>query len=322
MRTFQLAMPGTGHKKSGLLCQDKTIALYENDTTCVALADGAGSAALSHFGAEAAVRATAEELCNSFDEFYDAKDTRSVRMHLISSVRKKLQELATKNDASMNDFASTLLFVAQKDNRYIAGQLGDGCMAFLRSGKTHLVSKPEKGEFANVTIFTTSPEAEHHLKLFKGEIGAITGFFLMSDGAAESLYHRITGEFAPLVGRLIIDTFCKHENWIHNALDPFFETYILSRTTDDCSIAILSCCSNYVDLINKIDRSGLFKLFYKSKYIPKEYTDDYIKILSNAEQTEDLRILSDLTGFELSILKRRVKRLRQLGFHEAIKLMI
>lgn len=319
MRTFQLAMRGTGHQKNGLPCQDKTIALCKNGATCIALADGAGSAPLSHFGAEAAVRVAADEFCRSFEEFYGAEDSRAVRLRLIGVVREKLEELATEHGASIKDFASTLLFVAQKDNRYIAGQLGDGYMAFLRSRETRLVAKPEKGEFANVTYFTTSPDAEQRLKLFKGEVGAIAGFFLMSDGAAESLYQRSNGEFAPLVGRLVTDTFCKNEKWMCHTLEPFFETHILSRTIDDCSIAILSCCSNYMEFFDTMDRPGLFRLFYKSKYIHREYTDDYINILLHAEQTEDLYLLSQFTGLELSTLKRRIRRLCQLGFHEAIK---
>lgn len=322
MRTFQLAMRGTGHQKNGLPCQDKTIALCENGTTCIALADGAGSAPLSHFGAEATVHIVARELCHSFEEFYKAKDSRIVRLRLIDAVQEKLQELSTEHGASMKDFASTLLFVAQKDKRYIAGQLGDGCMAVLRAKETCLVTKPEKGEFANVTYFTTSSDAEQHLKLFKGEVGALSGFFLMSDGAAESLYQRASGEFAPLVGRLVTDTFCKNKKWMRHLLESFFETHILSRTTDDCSIAILSCCSNYMDFFDTMDRFRLFRLFYKSKYIHKEYTDDYINILSNAEQTEDLYILSQFTGIELSTLKRRIRRLCQLGFHEAIKFKV
>jgi len=322
MKTFQLAMRGTGHQKNGLPCQDKTIALCENGATCIALADGAGSAPLSHFGAEAVVRVAAGELCRSFEEFYAVEDSRAVRLRLISAVRGKLQELATEHGASVKDFAATLLFVVQKDKRYIAGQLGDGCMAFLRSGETRLVAKPEKGEFVNETCFTTSPDAEQHLKLFKGEVGAIAGFFLMSDGAAESLYQRASGECAPLVGRLVTDTFCKNKKWMQHILASFFETHILSRTTDDCSIAILSCCSNYMEFFDTMDRFGLFRLFYKSKYIHKEYTDDYINILSNAEQTEDLYILGQLTGIELSTLKRRIRRLCQLGFHEAIKFKV
>ena len=42
---------GRGHSKNQIPCQDKTKAIFENGTYVISLADGAGSAKLSHYGA-------------------------------------------------------------------------------------------------------------------------------------------------------------------------------------------------------------------------------------------------------------------------------
>ena len=45
-RSVCCAMQGSGHKKSGVPCQDKTFRLNKNNVHVIALSDGAGSARL------------------------------------------------------------------------------------------------------------------------------------------------------------------------------------------------------------------------------------------------------------------------------------
>ena len=49
--SVQCAVQGRGHFKTDMPCQDKTNYLCKNETSVIALADGAGSATMSHFGA-------------------------------------------------------------------------------------------------------------------------------------------------------------------------------------------------------------------------------------------------------------------------------
>ena len=50
--SVECAVQGRGHIKSDIPCQDKTFHVHENGVDVIALADGAGSARLSHYGAE------------------------------------------------------------------------------------------------------------------------------------------------------------------------------------------------------------------------------------------------------------------------------
>ena len=64
---------GRSHRRSGAPLQDRTCVRTENGVTAAALADGAGSASLSHEGAEAAVQRTCRFLCRNFDALYRAE---------------------------------------------------------------------------------------------------------------------------------------------------------------------------------------------------------------------------------------------------------
>lgn len=316
MKLFQLAVQGRGHMKEGIPCQDKTAAREEFGTRCIVLADGAGSARLSHFGAAAVVESVAEILCREFESFYEAAAPADVTNAILDTLHVRLHEVAKAHECELTDLASTLLFAASNGGRYILGQLGDGCIAFSREGEVKLVAKPEKGEFANQTRFITSAHSERYFRLFKGDLGSIDGFVLMSDGAAESLYQRNTDTVAPLVRKLIITTFCKNSEWLQNAVRSIFDREIIQKTTDDCSIAVIPFFTNYEDLFERLDRHDIFRLFYKAKYIHKQYTDDYINILFHSSQTEDIAILSKLTELKMHTLKRRLQRLRKLGFRD------
>lgn len=321
MKLFQLAVQGRGHVKEGIPCQDKTAAREELGTRCIVLADGAGSARLSHFGAAAVVERVAELLCWEFESFYEAPAPADVTNTILDALHVRLHEVAKTHECELTDLASTLLFAASNGGRYILGQLGDGCIAFSREGELKLVAKPEKGEFANQTCFITSAHSERYFRLFKGDLGSIDGFVLMSDGAAESLYQRNTDTVAPLVRKLIIATFCKNSEWLQNTVSHVFEREIVRKTLDDCSIAVMPLFTSYKDLFERLDRHDLFRLFYKAKYIHKQHTDDYINILSYSSQTEDIVILSKLTEIKMHTLKRRLQRLRKLGFRDINKFL-
>lgn len=321
MKMFQFSMQGRGHVKAGIPCQDKTAAREAFGTQCIVLADGAGSARLSHFGAAAVVETAADILCREFERFYAAATPADVATAILKALHVRLHEVAKERECALPDLASTLLFAASNGGRYIIGQIGDGCIVFSREGESKLAASPEKGEFANQTCFVTSAHSERHFHLFKGKLGSIDGFSLMSDGAAESLYQRNTDIVAPLVRKLIIATFCKNQEWLQDTVRDIFDREIMRKTTDDCSIAIMPLFTNYKDFFDRLDRQDIFRLFYKAKYIHRQYTDDYITILFHSSQTEDIAILAKLTGLKMHILKRRLQRLRALGFREVCKFL-
>lgn len=60
------AVQGRGHAKKDIPCQDKVARREENGVHVIALADGAGSAALSHFGAQVVVNCATDFVAEKF----------------------------------------------------------------------------------------------------------------------------------------------------------------------------------------------------------------------------------------------------------------
>lgn len=83
-RSVCCAAQGSGHRKSGVPCQDKTFRLDKNGVHIIVLSDGAGSARLSHFGAERVVRAAAELAADRFAQYQECEDAEAVRQEMLS----------------------------------------------------------------------------------------------------------------------------------------------------------------------------------------------------------------------------------------------
>ena len=129
---IQCAVKGRSHEKVNMPCQDKTYALFENDVQTIALADGAGSAKLSHFGAETVTRCICEEMVQKFDDYFNNEDGMTVKQQMIEVIEKRLEQTAKQQECDMIDLASTLLFVAIKDNKFIMAHIGDGIIGYLK----------------------------------------------------------------------------------------------------------------------------------------------------------------------------------------------
>ena len=231
---------GRGHEKSNLPCQDKTCVLCDNGVHVIALADGAGSAKLSHYGAECVTYEIANLLCKAFDDFYNSQDGVSVKKQFISYILDKLKSEASEFDCELTDLASTLLMAAVKDDKFILLHLGDGVIGYVKANEVKVASAPDNGEFANTTFFTTSQDALVHLRLFKGELKDISGFVLMSDGTEAALYNKKSNAIVP--GVLKIMNLCStiEPKKVELMLFKSFENVIKKATSDDCSIAIMT----------------------------------------------------------------------------------
>ena len=92
------AVQGRGHEKNNIPCQDATHTLQNDTLHIITLADGAGSARFSHFGAEATVKKMADFLSKNFDRFYnvDGKGVTSIKKEIVTTLCENLQSLATE----------------------------------------------------------------------------------------------------------------------------------------------------------------------------------------------------------------------------------
>ncbi|MCQ2281240.1 MAG: protein phosphatase 2C domain-containing protein [Bacteroidales bacterium] len=233
---------GRSHEKLGTPCQDKTFVISRNGVSVLALADGAGSASLSHIGAEGVVKCIGETLCDSFDLFWNS-EAEFVRSNIFEIFTSELHQLAKDNNCGLDDLSSTLLAVAVKDKRYLIFHLGDGVIGFWTEEGVSVASYPTNGEFANTTIFTTSKDAKYSIRLFKGLISDrnIDGFIIFSDGVESGLFDFSKKRIIPAVGRIFMDLQESSTEEVQQNLISSLEV-IKTKTTDDCSIAIMVNC--------------------------------------------------------------------------------
>lgn len=230
---------GSGHKKNGVPCQDRTYCLERNKVRIIALADGAGSAKLSHLGAENAVKCVANLLADDFDSLYVQDDAR-IQQIVASAVKRSLNDQAAKVECQIRDLSSTLLVVAVKKNRFIALHIGDGVIGCLLRDKLVTLSKPDNGEFAHLTWFTTTSNLEEVVRVSKGDASSISGFILMSDGVEPSLYDGRSSQLADAVINLFYCNAKYPKREMADMLEQSLKEVISKRTNDDCSIALLS----------------------------------------------------------------------------------
>ncbi len=188
--------PGSPSGETEKESQDKIKIVDENGVFVISLADPAAEAAIPL-------------LTERFDELYTLEG---------SFVKKEI--LGNRTDGS-------LLFVAVKENRYLAGQMGGGLIARL-DGSCSVLSKPE---------------AEDHdganLRIYKGDLPEPFGFMLMSEGACQSLYEDSTGNLSPACGTFFEWLKEYDEATVSEALTDNINKYFLKNTKGDISVAVV-----------------------------------------------------------------------------------
>lgn len=308
---IQCAVQGRSHIKSDIPCQDKTYSAVDNDTQVIALADGAGSAKLSHYGAETVTKFICSELIEKFDAYFATNDGAAVKQQLIEGLLKSLNETSKHLDCEIKELASTLLFVAVKNEHFIIAHIGDGVIGYLKNDELKIASQPENGEFVNTTVFTTSKDTIMTMKLIKGSLGQIQGFVLMSDGTETSLYSKKERKLADVLKKIMQMSTVISTNKVQEQLKQSFENVIIQATTDDCSIVIMvndiDGFSGYTNL-SDYEKCTLLKINANAKSIKKQIRR-YDDILDYLQQGRTLIELSRHIHLKAKYTQKYISRL-------------
>lgn len=292
------AVQGLRHEEEGVPCQDKIFSLTKNDVTAIALADGAGSAGMSHFGAESAVRVVCEELCGNFRKFVDAKEADEVRRAVLGRLLSELEAVAQEKQCRVHDLGSTLLAAAADEENLLLVHVGDGLIACCRDGKIFAASLPDNGEFANETVFITSHDAFPRMRLYKGKTAGISAVILMSDGADGSFYNRLDKKFAELLNEIKRRcVMCPPEDSSAD-LEELFMSEVRENTRDDCSMILMCRPDEYF--------RGYRDLCEAEKY-------DFLGIRSLKGKADREKVFRILDGREYVSRRELMSRMNVLG---------
>ena len=314
---IQCAAQGRSHIKTQIPCQDKTYSLRTRSGIVAALADGAGSASLSHFGAEAITKYICRELAENFDSYYGQSDGIAVKKQLISNITDCLSKKATELSCEIKELASTILAVAINNDRLMVVHIGDGVIGYCKNNELKVASEPENGEFTNTTVFTTSKDALMTMRLIKGHLSEISAFILMSDGTEASLYNKQKKHLSESLKKIIILNGILSPEKIQNQLQRSFDTVIRDATTDDCSIVIL------------MDDKGSFRGYRYLTYDKKRtflgldsqtknvIIRQYDSILNYLREKHTIQQIAKHLRIKQPLTKRRVYRLCKLNYLES-----
>jgi Protein phosphatase 2C len=234
---------GTSHESSGQPCQDRAASWMSEDggVGIIVLCDGAGSCSCSEIGADL--------LCEWFPYWVATQanwwtlETKEIPGILIPAMREILESAAVTRSIPLQALSSTFLAaIARREGDHVAYRilhLGDGVAACIGNDGMVVISEPENGEFANETIFSTSNSAISSLRVIEGIVPFGSGFVLMSDGAAESLYLKSQRVLAPAITEMISWLNDHDSETVSQALEINGKELFTQRTGDDCSIALL-----------------------------------------------------------------------------------
>ena len=184
-----VSVAGFSHIEEEIPCQDAfAYKLRENGLLIAAIADGAGSARLSHIGAQAFVDAAVFKIHSSPAlEPFDPDIVAAEIITAINETRTALTEEHINSESgpplSIGDFAATFLMVVANTDVGAFFHVGDGAGARFANAdiSSAVVSKPQNGEYANETYFVTRDDWKNYLRITRFD-GAFDTILLMSDG--------------------------------------------------------------------------------------------------------------------------------------------
>ncbi len=217
-RVVGASVRGTGHERAGQSCQDfASWEAFPDGTLGIAVADGAGSAALGQLGAELVVRAalqtvrqcgglsapdstdrselavrpgenaavaqTSQDAGSQDSLCQDAAEAcRSLLVRAFHAAREALEEEASRRGVPLRDLATTLIVVLAGQTQVGVAQVGDGAVVVAtQPGELRALSLPAQGEYLNETVFLVSRDWTSRLQLSVWR-GQAAGLAVFSDG--------------------------------------------------------------------------------------------------------------------------------------------
>lgn len=233
---------GAAHRKTGTPCQDfgGVRTLPHLDIVVGAIADGSGSAELSHIGAQSATRCALTMLADRAAQADGPEE--SLLQNLILDVRANLDSTAKAYGCDPDDLACTLIAFIAWPTGIASIQIGDG---YLIRGDGRYgfrkVGAGQRGEYVNETIFITDQDAPDQVAVTIEDgpvrfIAAATdGLEHVSISSENGLPHRPF--FRPLNDYVSMTA---NDDEIHRGIREFLRSEKLSERVDD-DVTLLLC---------------------------------------------------------------------------------
>lgn len=261
-RPTGLTIQGKNSEENNIECQDVVASYVKNGLSVIALADGARLKEYSLEGASIVAPAVCKFVANNFTKLYTEQDVYEAKKIILEDLVNRLSKRAKKYKVDIQEFASTLLFVAIKeDKQCIIGHIGDGIVCSNSNGEWNIISKEEQKNALNETDLVTGLNVYARMKIYREELNEATSFVLLSDGSEAAIdLNRISELSNTITNNNQNDSVTAIQNVIINEMKQ--------KTDGDFGIIYL----------NKVSQVGIYdNLEYEEKesILEKHYTHLY-----------------------------------------------
>ena len=182
-----LQCTGQRHLREGAPCQDSAFFESTDRMSFFGVADGQSGQPHSAEGAQLALQALYRTLRGrSLEQLEQLPYPDELAYELLHAVRAALQQKAAEYHAGVEEFASTLIFLAvdRTTGRSLCLHLGDGALLGVKTdGTAQTISSAENGWLAHSTWLTTSVGALSHLRISFSSLEPYRQLLLLTDGA-------------------------------------------------------------------------------------------------------------------------------------------
>ncbi len=156
---------GSSHIAQEIACQDVCYVFPLHNSLVTIVADGAGSAANSHLGANVVCMQLAYHLEDVLlkeewfmrDVLPRPQDWEQISTQILATVRFEIERYSINKELPYPSLASTVIFAVTMTNGLLVGHIGDGRAGYCNfDDEWFPMITPFKGELANETVFITS----------------------------------------------------------------------------------------------------------------------------------------------------------------------
>ncbi|MEX0144251.1 PP2C family serine/threonine-protein phosphatase [Janthinobacterium aestuarii] len=181
-RTFGASVTGKAHLDKDIPCQDAHAHTVVGDVLVAIVCDGAGSARLSEQGAQFVATQTVQALAGRLEQGATVQDLLDGALAgTLAQIRAALDDIARAANATLDDYAATVVGVVMGADNGFFFHLGDGLGVAQLGDGGELISLPANGEYANETYFISGERWREQLRLLPIP-QSVRGVVLMSDG--------------------------------------------------------------------------------------------------------------------------------------------
>lgn len=244
-RIAQARSCGTSHLAESKPCQDFCLVDFvfageEPNCLLIAVADGAGSAAMSEIGSHVACSAGIRHLKSCSDQLHDLTNAEKIIRASFFEARRDVEEEATRQKVESREMATTLLLAVVTPDFAVFGQVGDGVVIYGEPGELHAAHWAEQ-EALNLTNFITGEPLDETLvvRLIREPIHRI---MCSTDGLTQILLdYRAKVPHTPIAERLFSTCSSATDPLsLSEDLQKFLDSDVVNERTDDDKTLVIA----------------------------------------------------------------------------------